>query len=224
MIIAIDGPAGSGKSTVATLIAEKLNYRYINTGAMYRAVAWKAQQDGVDLNDERQTAQVAARLSMDFAADGGEQKILVDGNDVTPLLRDEKVGRGAAIVASQPKVRELLTEKQRGMGRQGNVVMEGRDIGTVVFPQADKKFYFHADPAVRGKRRYLELQAKRRNVDLDHIIEQIKQRDYEDAHRKIAPLARAKDAIYMDTTHLNIEEVVNMVALHIGAIPTSEER
>lgn len=216
MIIAIDGPAGSGKSSVAIIIAQKLKYRYINTGAMYRAVAWKARQKGVDLRDQEQAAQVAGSINIEFVLGEESQKVIVDGEDITQLLKDEAVGADAAIVASQPKVREILTAKQRRMGQQGNIVMEGRDIGTVVFPDADKKFYFYADPVVRGKRRYLELQAKHRQVELEKIIEEIKQRDYEDTHREIAPLAQAKDAIYMDTTHLKIEEVVDRVVRHIG--------
>lgn len=215
MIIAIDGPAGSGKSSVAIIVAQKLKYRYINTGAMYRAVAWKARQKGVDLRDQEQVARVAGDIDIEFVPGEEGQKIIVDGENITPLLMDEAVGTDAAIVAAQLKVREILTAKQRRMGHQGNIVMEGRDIGTVVFPDADKKFYFYADPVVRGKRRYLELQAKNRQVELEKIIEGIKQRDYEDTHRKIAPLARAKDAVYMDTTHLKIEEVVDRVVRHI---------
>ena len=215
MIIAIDGPAGSGKSTIAKTIAEKLAFRYINSGAMYRAVAWTAQNDGVDLHDRERVAQVAAALDIEFIPHPEGQKVMVNGTDATQILKSEAVGKGAAVVASQPKDREILTAIQRRMGREGKIVMEGRDIGTVVFPHADIKFYFDADPAERGKRRYLELKARQRQVDMQKIIAQIKQRDYEDAHREIAPLVRAKDAIYVETTHLTIDEVVDKVVEHI---------
>ncbi|MFQ5673044.1 MAG: (d)CMP kinase [Nitrospinales bacterium] len=216
MIIAIDGPAGSGKSTIAKTIAEKLAFRYINSGAMYRAVAWTAQNNGMDLNDREQVARVAAELDIEFVPHPDGQKVMVNGNDVTQILKSEVVGKGAAVVASQPKVREIMTALQRHMGHEGKIVMEGRDIGTVVFPHADIKFYFDADPVERGKRRYHELRAKQQQVNLEKIVAQIKQRDYEDAHRKIAPLIRAKDAIYLDTTHLTIDEVVDKVVEHIG--------
>ncbi|MEC7641731.1 MAG: (d)CMP kinase [Nitrospinota bacterium] len=216
MIIAIDGPAGSGKSTIAKTIAEKLAFRYINSGAMYRAVAWTAQNKEIDLNNEDEVARVAEKLEIEFVSNPQGQKVTVDGQDATQALKTESVGAGAAIVAGQPRIREIMTARQRQMGRKGKVVMEGRDIGTVVFPQADLKFYFDADPEERGKRRYLELKAKQRPVNLKNIVAQIKQRDYEDAHRKIAPLARADDAIYVDTTHLNIEAVVDRVVERIG--------
>lgn len=216
MIIAIDGPAGSGKSTIAKTIAERLAFRYINSGAMYRAVAWTAQNDGIDLNNEADLARMAERLEIEFVPGPEGQKVEIGGTDATQALKSESVGAGAAIVASQSKIREIMTARQRRMGEEGNVVMEGRDIGTVVFPQADLKFYFDADPVERGKRRYLELKSKQRSVDLEDIVAQIKQRDYEDANREIAPLVRAKDAIYLDTTHLNIEEVVGKVVERLG--------
>tara|TARA_B100000686_G_C16763596_1_gene960367 strand:- start:1210 stop:1875 length:666 start_codon:yes stop_codon:yes gene_type:complete len=215
MIIAIDGPAGSGKSTVAKIIAERLKYKYINTGAMYRVVAREALKQGLDLSDSDQVASVAESLVVDFKLDLEGQKILVNGEDVTRDLKSETVGAGAAVVASQIRVREILTAQQRELGKHGQVVMEGRDIGTRVFPEADKKFYFHADARERGKRRYLELKARNAEVKLEEIIEQIRQRDYEDTHREIAPLAQAEDAIYVDTTHLNIEQLVDLTVGHI---------
>ena len=215
MIIAIDGPAGSGKSTIAKIIAETLRFRYINTGAMYRAVAWHAQELGVDLNNTAGIGRVAAEIKIDFVPDPQGQRILVGGIDVTRTLKSETVGTGAAIVASQPQVREAMTAKQREMGKSGDVVMEGRDIGSVVFPQADRKFYIDADPEERGRRRYRELKGKHADVDLATIIEQIRQRDHEDANRKIAPLIRATDAIYVNTTQMKIEEVVTLALRHI---------
>lgn len=216
MIIAIDGPAGSGKSTIAKILAETLRFRYINTGAMYRAVAWHAQELGVDLHNTAGIGRVAAEIKIDFVPDSQGQRILVGGIDVTRTLKSETVGTGAAIVASQPQVREAMTAKQREMGKSGDVVMEGRDIGSVVFPQADRKFYIDADPEERGRRRYQELKGKHADVDLATIVEQIRQRDYEDASRKIAPLIRAADAIYVNTTQMKIEEVVTLTLRHIA--------
>ena len=216
MIIAIDGPAGSGKSTIAKIIAERLKYKYINSGAMYRAVAREALGQGLDLSNVEGVACVAESLVVDFKPDREGQRVLVNGKDVTQELKSETVGAGAAVVASQVRVREILTAHQRKLGKNGHIVMEGRDIGTKVFPNADKKFYFHADARERGKRRYLELKAKNADADLEEIIEQIKQRDHEDMHRAIAPLAQAEDAVYVDTTNMNIDELVDLVVEHIN--------
>ncbi|MBI4388576.1 MAG: (d)CMP kinase [Nitrospinae bacterium] len=221
MIIAIDGPAGSGKSTVARQVAAKLNFQYIETGSMYRAVAWKARQRGIDLGDQERVAEVARRLDLEFVPRPEGQVLLVDGENASPVLKDEDVGRGAAVVAAYKEVRDIMTAKQREIGRSGNVVMDGRDIGTIVFPEADRKFFLDADPAERGRRRYLELKGKNQEVDLDVVVEQVKQRDHEDRNRPIAPLKPAPDAILVDTTHLRIEEVVDEVARRIQAAPAS---
>lgn len=220
MIIAIDGPAGSGKSSAAKRVAQKMGFRHINTGAMYRAVAWNARQLQVDLSDEAGVAEVANKQDIAFVPGAEGQTVVVDGEDVTPLLRSKTVDRDAAIVASLGKVREVLVAKQQGMGATGSIVMEGRDIGTVVFPQAERKFFLDATPEERGKRRYLELQAKNQEVDLDSIVEQIKLRDEKDRSRKVSPLKPAKDAICMDTTNLNLEEVVNQIMEWIEQAPT----
>ncbi|MBT3185595.1 MAG: (d)CMP kinase [Nitrospina sp.] len=218
MIIAIDGPAGSGKSTVAKLIAKRLSYRYIDTGAMYRAVAWTAEKKNLSLADETAMAEIAVSLKIEFVPDADGQSVLVDGENATAHLKNETVGRGAATVAAQKSVREVLVAKQRQIGKAGNVVMDGRDIGTVVFPQADKKFFFVADADERGRRRYEELKSKNPGLDLQNIIEEIRQRDHEDRNRKISPLVRAKDALEVDTTQLNIEEVTDHVFKNINNI------
>ncbi len=220
MIIAIDGPAGSGKSSVAKIIAQKMRFRHINTGAMYRAVAWKARQLQVDLSDETGVAEVALNQSIQFVPGPEGQTIVADGEDVTSLLRSKTVDRDAAIVASLGKVREILVAKQRDMGKSGSIVMEGRDIGTVVFPRAERKFFLDATPEERGKRRFQELQAKNQEVDLDTIIEQIRRRDEIDRNRKVSPLKAAKDAICMDTTNLDLNEVVNQIMGWIEQAPT----
>ena len=211
MIIAIDGPAGSGKSTVAKLVAKRLNYRYIDTGAMYRAVAWTALQKGINLDDEDAMARIAETLEIEFVPAEEGQTVLVEGENVTALLKNETVGRGAATVAAQKFVREALVSRQRQIGQTGNVVMDGRDIGTVVFPKADKKFFFVADAEERGRRRYEELKSKIPDLKLNNIIEEIKQRDHEDRNREISPLVKADDALEVDTTRLSIEDVTNHV-------------
>ena len=216
MIIAIDGPAGSGKSTIAKLVAKRLNYRYIDTGAMYRAVAWTAQKKGLSLTDETAMAELARSLKIEFVPGADGQSVLVDGESATNHLKNETVGKGAATVAAQKSVREVLVARQRQIGETGNVVMDGRDIGTVVFPQANKKFFFVADAEERGRRRYEELKSKNPDLDLKIIIEEIRQRDHEDCNRKISPLVRAEDALEVDTTRLSIEEVTDHVLKNIN--------
>ena len=216
MIIAIDGPAGSGKSTVAKFIAKRLNYRYIDTGSMYRAVAWSAEKKEIDLSDENAVGQWVTQLKIEFVADPAGQQVKVNGENATGLLKNEVVGRGAAKVAAQKRVREILVAKQQEIGRSGNVVMDGRDIGTQVFPNAELKFFMDADAEERGKRRYLELKEKNLDVDLENIIAEIKQRDHEDRTRVISPLCPAEDAIKIDTTKFAIEEVIEKVMEQIN--------
>ncbi len=216
MIIAIDGPAGSGKSTIAKFIAKNLSYRYIDTGAMYRAVAWSANKAAIDLDDENAVGQWAAKIKIEFVADPAGQQVKVNGENATGLLKNEIVGRGAAKVAAQKRVREILVAKQQEIGQAGNVVMDGRDIGTQVFPNAELKFFMDADAEERGKRRYLELKEKNMDVDLENIIAEIKQRDHEDKTRAISPLRPAEDAIEVDTTKFTIEEVIDQVMEQIN--------
>ena len=216
MIIAIDGPAGSGKSTVAKFIAKRLNYRYIDTGSMYRAVAWSAEKKDIDLSDENAVGQWVTQLKIEFVADPAGQQVKVNGENATGLLKNEVVGRGAAKVAAQKRVREILVAKQQEIGESGNVVMDGRDIGTQVFPNAELKFFMDADAEERGKRRYLELKEKNVDVDLENIIAEIKQRDHEDRTRAISPLCPAEDAIKIDTTKFAIEEVIDKVMEQIN--------
>jgi cytidylate kinase len=213
MIIAIDGPAGSGKSTVAKIVAEKLNFRYIDTGSMYRSVAWKSLEKNTALGDEDAVADIASKVKIELVPGKDGQLVFVDGENITDQLKVEEISRGAAIVAAQPMIREIMTTKQRKLGKQGKVVMDGRDIGTVVFPQADKKFFLDADPKERGRRRFIELKEKGqvKNTDLSTIIAQIVQRDHEDRSRKIAPLKQAKDAMLIDTTHLSVDQVAEKI-------------
>ena len=218
MIIAIDGPAGSGKSTVARLIASRLNFKYIETGSMYRAVAWKAQQEGIKPEDAEGIAEVARTISLEFQPGPERQKVFVDGEELTPILKTETIGQLAAVVAANKAVREVMVAQQQDMGRNGNVVMDGRDIGTVVFPEADKKFFLVADQKERAQRRHEEMKAKHPEVTFEKIYEQLQQRDYEDENREVSPLVPAKDSIRLDTTHMNIDDVVAYMIETIGPV------
>ena len=218
MIIAIDGPAGSGKSTVAQLIASRLNFKYIETGSMYRAVAWKAQQAGIDPGDTERVAEVARTISIEFQPGAERQKVMVDGDDLTPVLKTETIGRLAAIVAANKAVREIMVAQQQNMGQNGNAVMDGRDIGTVVFPDAEKKFFLVADQKERAQRRHEEIKAKHPEVTFERIYEQLQQRDYEDENREVSPLVPAKDSIRLDTTQMNIDDVVAQMIEMIGPV------
>jgi cytidylate kinase len=218
MIIAIDGPAGSGKSTVAQLIASRLNFKYIETGSMYRAVAWKAQQAGIDPGDAKRVAEVARTISIKFQPGTERQKVMVDGKDLTPVLKTETIGRLAAIVAANKAVREIMVAQQQNMGQNGNAVMDGRDIGTVVFPEAEKKFFLVADQKERAQRRHEEIKAKHPEVTYEKIYEQLQQRDYEDENREVSPLVPAKDSIRLDTTRMNIDDVVAQMIEMIGPV------
>ena len=219
MIIAIDGPAGSGKSTVASKLAKKLNFRYIETGSMYRAVAWQAMKRDIDLRDKEAVTQTAENINMKFIPQPGGQRVTVDDADITSALKTENIGRAAAIVAANAGVRKILTASQRKMGAAGNVVMDGRDIGTVVFPNAETKIFLIADPEERAGRRYREMKPGLPDLTLESVIQQVKQRDYEDENRAISPLKPADDAIEIDTTHLNIDEVVDKI---MRLIPSPE--
>ena len=218
MIIAIDGPAGSGKSTVARLIAKRLNFKYIETGLMYRAVAWKAQQSGIDPQDEEKIAEVARTIAIEFQPGPERQKVMVDGQDLTPVLQTETIGRLAAIVAANKAVREVMVAQQQKMGQNGKVVMDGRDIGTVVFPDAEKKFFMVADQKERAHRRHQEIKADQPEIKFEKILEQLQQRDFEDENREVSPLIPAADSIRLDTTRMNIEDVVAQIIEAIGPV------
>jgi len=218
MIIAIDGPAGSGKSTVARLIASRLNFKYIETGSMYRAVAWKARKLGIDPKDSEPIAEVARNISIEFQPGTEQQKVMVDGEDLTPVLKSETIGSLAAVVAANRAVREVMVAQQQTMGREGNVVMDGRDIGTVVFPQADRKFFVVADQKERATRRHEEMKVKNPEIKFEEILKQLQQRDYEDENRKVSPLIPAEDSVRLDTTHMNIEDVVAHMIEMIGPV------
>lgn len=208
MVIAIDGPSGAGKSTISRLLARRLGYTYIDTGALYRAVGWKAREDHIDPADESALAGLCSSVNVALRYDDGIQHVLVDGRDVTDQIRTPEMGMMASTVSKSPAVRARLLSIQRAMGEQGGVVMDGRDIGTVVFPSADVKFFLDASAEERGRRRWKELRDKGMDVDLAAITGEIRARDDQDSKRDIAPLCKAADALYVDSSTMTIEDVV----------------
>jgi CMP/dCMP kinase len=207
VIIAIDGPSGAGKGTVARTLSQQLGYRHIDTGAMYRAVAWKALREGMSLDDEDAIAALASRAAI--GVEGGT--VAIDGEDVTRAIRTPEIDRAASVVARLPRVRQVLVERQRELGAGGGVVMEGRDIGTVVFPGADVKIYLDASEEERARRRVHDTSHASGQSGHAAVAEAIKARDIADSTRKISPLSMAADAIHIDTTSMGIAEVVERV-------------
>lgn len=205
-VIAIDGPSGAGKGTIARAVAARLGYRHIDTGAMYRALAWKALHEGLDLDDEAAVAALAARADFEMA-DG---VVRVDGHDVAAAIRTVPMDAAAAAVARQPRVRAALIERQRALGEGGGVVMEGRDIGTAVFPEAPLKIYLDASPDERARRRATDPAhaAGRGAAAIEDVALALEARDRSDRTRAASPLLRAPDAIAIDTTGVAVEEVV----------------
>jgi cytidylate kinase len=208
LVIALDGPSGAGKSTLARLLAQKLGYIYIDTGAMYRAIGWKAKQEGIDPSDEQKLAELCLRTEVLIMNDNGDPRVSVDGRDVSGEIRTPEMGMMASAVSKSPAVRARLLTLQRELGSNGGVVMDGRDIGTVVFPGAEVKFFLDANSEERGRRRYLELKEKGMDVDLAQITKEIQDRDKQDSCRALAPLRKADDAVLLDSTDMSIDDVL----------------
>ena len=211
--VAIDGPASAGKSTVAKLVAKKFNYVYCDTGAMYRAVTLEVLNQGIDPNDEKAIAEIARQVKIDFEPGDSEQRVFLNGEEVTHAIRLPKVAENVSAIAAVPEVRAEMTRQQRQIAEKGGIVMDGRDIGTTVLPNAPVKIFMVASAYERARRRYVENKAK--GIDttsLEDLQKAIELRDKKDSTRKVSPLTQAADAVRLDTTNLTIDEVVDKIS------------
>ena len=222
-IIAIDGPSGAGKSTVAKEVAKRLGYLYIDTGAMYRAVGLRALQKNPRLDDVCQIVSIARESRIELRTSKGRPQVWLDGADVSQAIRAEAVSQAASIVSSIPEVRRVLVRAQQRMGANGGVVMEGRDIGTKVFPQANLKVFLDASEETRARRRYEENRKKGVTLTFEETVEEIHQRDARDSQRSDSPLVQAPDAIYIDTSDKTIEEVIEEILGLVGKFGVRQE-
>jgi len=222
-VVTIDGPSGAGKSTISRELAARLHYTYLDTGAMYRAVGFKVREAGLKLDDEEGRAALPGLMDKieinlaPAAAANEETRVFVNGSEVSAVIRTAEMGMVASRVSAEGVVREKLTEMQRRLGARGGVVAEGRDTGTVVFPQAEHKFYLDASPAERARRRQRQLKEKGQEVEYEELLAQITKRDHDDAARSLAPLKPAEDAVIVDTSAMTIEEVVSCLLAKIRA-------
>lgn len=209
--IAIDGPAGAGKSTIAKKVAKELGFIYVDTGAMYRAMALYFLENNIAKEDEQAVSKAAQSADITIRYDNGEQQVLLNGDNVTNRLRKEEVGNTASVTSAYTAVRQKLVELQQQLAKKENVIMDGRDIGTVVLPQAQVKIYLTASVETRAKRRYDELVQKGADCDIKEIEKDIAERDYRDMHRENSPLKQAEDAVLIDSSDMGIEEVVHSI-------------
>lgn len=209
--IAIDGPAGAGKSTIAKTIAKKLEFVYVDTGAMYRAMALYFLRNGIDASDEKAINEACQNIQISITYKDGTQQVLLNGENVTEFIRTEEVGNMASKTSAYKTVRATLLDLQRDLAKTANILMDGRDIGTNVLPDADLKIYLTASSEVRAKRRYDELITKGENADFDQIEQDIIIRDKQDMEREIAPLKKAEDAILVDSSEMSIDQVVTLI-------------
>ena len=209
--IAIDGPAGAGKSTIARRIASQLGWLYVDTGALYRAVGLSGLRRGVDTASREAILPLLPQIKVELCYRDGEQRVLLDGEDVSEAIRENPASMAASNVSAMQEVRDYLFDLQQQIAREHNVVMDGRDIGTVVLPQAQVKIFLTAAPEERARRRQRQLAEKGIQVDFDQLLEEVKQRDWQDSHRAAAPLRQAEDAILCDTTHLDLDQSVDQI-------------
>ncbi len=209
-VLAIDGPSGAGKGTVSRRIARHLGWHFLDSGAIYRALAWAVQSRGISDDDEKAVARVAEEMTLEFKCDDGVQ-VWIDGTEVTPHLYTEECGRLASRIAAFPRVRRALLEKQRSFRQPPGLVADGRDMGTVVFPDAPYKVFLDASLEERAKRRFLQLKSQGLDVNLDQIIKDLEQRDRRDRERKEAPLIPAEDAVIIDSSDMSVEEVTEKI-------------
>ena len=218
IIVAIDGPAGAGKSTVAKRLAKELGYTYMDTGAMYRAFALKARRNGIDLEDDRGLREALAGTNVELRENAGQPQVLLDGRDVSAEIRTPEMSQWASKISALKPVRERMVELQRAMGSRGGIVAEGRDIGTVVFPNAEVKIFLTARPEERGRRRFAELKDQGKEVTLEETLGEMKQRDHRDQGREVAPLRQADDAVAVDSTGMSVEQVMETIMKEIKKI------
>ena len=211
VIVAIDGPSGAGKSSLTKLLAKRLGYVHIDTGAMFRSVALMASRAGIACDDDAALGELCRSLDIAFSRDGERCRVLVNGEDVSGAIRSEEIGLFTSCISARKPVRDALLDMQRRMGRAGGVILEGRDIGTVVFPDAEVKFFLSASAEERGRRRYLELAARGEQVTLEETVAKVVSRDRQDEGREHAPLRKADDAISIDSTSLSIAEVLELM-------------
>jgi len=217
LIIAIDGPSGAGKSTLAKLLAQRLGYVNLDTGAMYRSVALTACKRSVSVADAVALEKLALTLNIEFIREGGKEHVLLDGEDITAAIRTPEISLLTSRISSLPEVRRAMVRLQRQLAGDGGVVLEGRDIGTVVFPDADVKFFLSASARERGMRRFEELKNKGMNIDLEQTIAEVVARDEADSSREHAPLVKADDAIEIDSTDISVEQVLQLMLKAIQA-------
>ena len=215
--IAIDGPAGAGKSTIARRLAEELGYRYVDTGAIYRTVAYFLDLLGISPKDvdgvERYIDELTVEIEYD---DEGKQHMLMNGMDVTDDIRTQDISQKASLVSAQPCVRDMLLDMQRDVARKHNVIMDGRDIGTVVLPKANVKIFLTASAEVRAERRMKEMLQKGQKADFQQVLKDIRQRDYQDTHREVAPLKMARDSVKLDTSDMDLDQVIEAMKKIVG--------
>ncbi|MGN0771809.1 MAG: (d)CMP kinase [Christensenellales bacterium] len=214
--IAIDGPSGAGKSTISKMVAAQLGITYLDTGAMYRAVALYAYRKGVDVNDSQRVIPLLSEIEISFDEKDGQKIIMLNGEDVSTAIREHYVSKLASDVSKIPAVRNFLVEMQRKIAQTTDVVLDGRDITSYVLPNAKYKFYLTATAEERATRRYKELTAKGQQVDFEQILNDIIDRDYNDMNRDFAPLVQTQDSVYIDSTHLSIDEVASIIIRTVG--------
>ena len=214
-VITIDGPAGAGKTSIAKIVSRKLGYNYIDTGAMYRAISWKAFREKIDLKAKEKLIKMVRNTKIELKNRDGMVRVYLDGKDITNKIRNKRLAEGASILATVSEVREQLMKIQRRMGSSGGIVVEGRDIGTVVFPRADYKFYLDASIKERALRRYRELKVKGEEGQLAELEKAIRSRDKRDRTRGVAPLKIARDAVVIDSTDMSKKEVVEFILKRI---------
>lgn len=216
--IAIDGPAGAGKSTIAKRVAKQLGFLYVDTGAMFRAMALYFLRNHIDLENGELLKNESRKITVELRFEGGEQQVFLNGENVNQYIREEKVGKAASVIAVNPAIRSRLLEIQQEIADKNSVVMDGRDIGTCVLPNAQVKIYLTASSKERARRRYEELVAKGEVCDIDAIEEDIIKRDYADMHREISPLKKAKDAVLIDSSAMTMEEVTDAIIAQYRSI------